>query len=341
MDYPQQSLLQGRHSKTYNDGLDSQCYAIKHEIPGPLHLLLLLLPLHCHGFDCLLEGLASHFWKEICNHYQTHPSSRSTPLHQKHHGPQLTTQPFCSFSDDFLSWTSLPPLILSSRHKSQVIVTSGKTIIITLWCRFVPCPIGPLSTKYAKNILMHIYACIDIRNKQSLRPFSFSAGPKTMHNSSIFASSSFSSFCLSLTLSASATLILSSRFAWTTQLKTREPSEHHQCCKSMQIQCSWRLFLPFLSFLGFDLYPFLEEQITSKHWLGTNDSTQVQPSIYCMIAEKRPKIQTHPNNQQSWSPALPSPFSFQLQSSLWFFPPSTSCRTATLENESKYLRVYT
>lgn len=81
-----------------------------------------------------------------------------------------------------------------------------------------------------------------------------------MYSSCIFASSSFSSFCLALTLSASATLILSSRFAWTTQLKTREPSEHQQCCKSMQIQCFWRLFLPFLSFLGFDLYPFLKRQ---------------------------------------------------------------------------------
>ncbi len=102
----------------------------------------------------------------------------------------------------------------------------------------------------------------------------------------------------------------------------------YQCCKSMQIQCCWRLFLPFLSFLGFDLSPFLEEQITSA------------ALHLSMTAEKRPKTQWLRINQQSWSPALPSPFSFQLQSFLWFFPPSTSCRTATLENQSKYLCVY-
>ena len=169
MDYPQQSLLQGRHSKTYNDGLDSQCYAIKHEIPGPLHLLLLLLPLHCHGFDCLLEGLASHFWKEICNHYQTHPSSCSTPLHQKHHGPQLTTQPFCSFSDDFLSWTSLPPLILSSRHKSQVIVTSGKNKNNYTVMSLCPGPHRPIVYKICKE---HIdaYICMHWYPKQTISP---------------------------------------------------------------------------------------------------------------------------------------------------------------------------
>ena len=73
-----------------------------------------------------------------------------------------------------------------------------------------------------------------------------------MYNSSIFASSSFSSFCLSLTLSASATLILSSRFPWRTQLKTienymhfiSEPSAHHQCISMLQIHANPMLLTP-------------------------------------------------------------------------------------------------